>query len=204
MMLIDPVTTSPRDVYRHMVACITPRPIAWVSTISPRGIPNLAPFSFFNGVGANPPTIVFSPVNRRDGSRKDTVLNIEATPEFIVNIVSESLAAKMNACSADLAYEVSEFAECGLTPTPAQRVRPPRVQEALVHLECTLWDIIHVGDGPLAANLVIGRIVLIHADDSVVDASGEIDPDRLDPIGRMGGCLYTRTRDRFAMDRPDR
>jgi flavin reductase (DIM6/NTAB) family NADH-FMN oxidoreductase RutF len=201
-LTIDPETTAPRDVYRHMIACITPRPIAWVSTISARGITNLAPFSFFNGVGATPPTVVFSPVNRRDGSRKDTVLNVEATREFVVNIVSEPLAQKMNACSAEFPHETSEFERCGLTAIPSRRVRPPRVKESHVHLECVLWDIIRIGDGPLAANLVIGRIVLIEVNDAVLDERGEIDPSKLDTIGRMGGSLYARTRDRFAMERP--
>src|SRR5438132_13072891 len=101
-MLIEPEKSTPRDVYRVMISCITPRPIAWVSTISPRGITNLAPFSFFNGVGANPPAVMFSPVNRRDGTRKDTVLNIEASGEFVVNIVSEPLGRVMNETSADI------------------------------------------------------------------------------------------------------
>jgi flavin reductase (DIM6/NTAB) family NADH-FMN oxidoreductase RutF len=201
-MNIDPEQLPIPEVYRHLVSCITPRPIAWVSTLSPGGVPNLAPFSFFNGIGANPPAVMFSPVNRRDGSRKDTVINIEATREFVINVVSHAYAPQMNATSADFPYEVSEFETCGLTPTPSARVRPPRVKEAAVHLECVLHQIVPVGEGPLAANVIIGRIVLIHADDSVLDAVGQIDPAKLDTVGRMGGIAYTRTRDRFELPRP--
>jgi flavin reductase (DIM6/NTAB) family NADH-FMN oxidoreductase RutF len=201
-MTIDPATLPPRDFYRHMVACITPRPIAWVSTVSPADIPNLAPFSFFNGVGANPPAVVFCPVNRRDGSRKDTLVNVEATRQFVVNVVSDGLAERMNATSAEFEYGVSEFERCGLTPVASVRVRPPGVGEAAVRMECELLDVVRVGDGPLSGNVVIGRIVLLHADESVLDAAGQIDPAKLDTVGRMGGSLYARTRERFSMDRP--
>jgi flavin reductase (DIM6/NTAB) family NADH-FMN oxidoreductase RutF len=201
-MDIDPTKTSVRDMYQHMIACITPRPIAWVSSLSPNSVPNLAPFSFYSGVAANPPTVVFSVVNKRDGSKKDTVRNIEAVPEFVLNVVSERLAGSMNASAGEYAYEQDEFVHCGLTPAPAQCVRPPRVKEALVHIECKLHEIVHVGAGPLAANLIIGRIVLIHAEDAAVDAQGQIDPAKLDTIGRMGGQFYARTRDRFALERP--
>jgi flavin reductase (DIM6/NTAB) family NADH-FMN oxidoreductase RutF len=201
-MVIDPENTPVDKVYRHLTACITPRPIAWVSTISPAGITNLAPFSFFNGIGANPPAVMFSPVNRRDGTRKDTILNIEANGEFVVNIVSHEMARQMNETSAELPYEVSEFEQCGMTASPSLKVRPPRVREARVHLECVLHQIVYVGRGPLAANVVIGRIVLLHADDRILDGAGQIDPEGLDTIGRMGGAQYTRTRDRFAMERP--
>jgi flavin reductase (DIM6/NTAB) family NADH-FMN oxidoreductase RutF len=201
-MVIDPENNPAHEVYRHMTACITPRPIAWVSTVSPGGITNLAPFSFFNGVGANPPAVMFSPVNRRDGSRKDTILNIEAIGEFVVNIVSDKLAQLMNGTSAELPYEISEFEKCGLTASPSLKVRPPRVKETAVHMECVVHQIVYVGRGPLSANVVIGRIVLLHADDAVLDASGQIDPQKLDTIGRLGGALYSRTRDRFVMERP--
>ncbi|HSU68567.1 MAG TPA: flavin reductase family protein [Tepidisphaeraceae bacterium] len=201
-MIIDPEATPVQEVYRHLTACVTPRPIAWVSTISEAGVPNLAPFSFFNAIGANPAAVIFSPVNRRDGSRKDTILNLEKTPEFVLNIVSDSLARQMNATSAELPYETDEFEFADLARSPAARVRPPRVRDAQVHLECVLHQILPIGHGPLAANLVIGRVVLIEVNDRVLDAAGQIDPGKLDTIGRLGGSLYTRTRDRFAMERP--
>jgi len=189
-------------MYRIMISVITPRPIAWVSTLSPHGIPNLAPFSFFNGVAANPPTVVFSCVNRRDGSKKDTVLNIEQTPEFVVNVVSFDQAGPMNRCSEEFPYEVNEFEKCGLTGLASEKVQPPRVKEAKVHLECVLHQMVHVGTGPLAANLVIGRIVLMHVADCVLGTDGLPDPQKLDAIGRMGGEGYTRTTELFELPRP--
>jgi flavin reductase (DIM6/NTAB) family NADH-FMN oxidoreductase RutF len=203
-MTIDPTQTHPRDIYLHMVSFITPRPIAWVSTINREGQTNLAPFSFFNGVCPNPPTILFCPTNSRHGKPKDTLRNIEATREFVVNVVPDAIREKMNATSEEFPPEVSEFAACGLASVPSIKVKPPRVKESPVNLECVLHDIIRIGEGPLSGNIVIGRIVMIHADDSVLDESGQIDPAKLDTIGRMGGSIYTRTRERFEMDRPDR
>src|SRR3954454_3554964 len=118
-MLFDPSYHHPRDVYRHLISAITPRPIAWVSTVNADGQPNLAPFSFFNGVCPNPPTVLFCPTNTRDGRRKDTVRNVEATHEFVVNVVPFAVAERMNATSAEYPPEVSEFAACGLTPVPS-------------------------------------------------------------------------------------
>src|SRR6185295_8619634 len=132
---LDPAVFSPNDTYKLMIALITPRPIGWVSTLSPAGVPNLAPFSFFNGVGAFPPTVVFSVVNRGDGSKKDTLLNVEANGEFVINIASYDLREQVNGSSAELPYGVSEFERCGLTPEPSVRVRPPRVREAKAHME---------------------------------------------------------------------
>ena len=201
-MLIEPEKCSARDTYKVMIACITPRPIAWVSTISPNGIPNLAPFSFFNGVGANPPTVLFCPVNRRDGSKKDTLINVEATKEFVVNVVPFSLARPMNDSSAELPYEVNEFETAGLIAAPSLKVKPPRVKEAPVHIECVLHQIVTVGQGALGANIVIGRIVCIEVNDAVLNAEREIDPKKLDTIGRMGGQMYARTTDTFELARP--
>jgi flavin reductase (DIM6/NTAB) family NADH-FMN oxidoreductase RutF len=201
-MIIDPATTSARDVYRHMISCITPRPIAWVSTISPNGIPNLAPFSFFNGIGANPPTLLFCPVNHRDGSKKDTLRNIEITPEFVVNVVPYSLRVEMNDTSAELPYEQNEFEFAKITPAPAAKVKAPRVKEAPIHFECVVHQIVKVGEGALGANVVIGRIVLLEISDAVLDSTGHADPAKLDTIGRMGGSWYSRTTDRFELPRP--
>jgi flavin reductase (DIM6/NTAB) family NADH-FMN oxidoreductase RutF len=203
-MKLDPVASGARDAYRLMVELITPRPIGWVSTISASGVENLAPFSFFNAVGANPPSLSFSVSNRRDGSVKDTIRNLEATGEFVVNVASYELREAVNASSLELAYEDSEFAHCGLTSVPSERVRPPRVGEAKAHFECVVHQIVRVGEGSLAANLVIGRIVFIDVAESVLDAQGHVDPGRLDTIGRMGGDGYARTTDRFDMSRPVR
>lgn len=201
-MLIDPDQLAPHKIYQHMVRAITPRPIAWVSTASADGVLNLAPYSFFNGVSANPPSVVFSPVNRRDGSKKDTVVNIEATKQFVVNVVPYALGEVMNQTAATLDPEISEFEENGLTPVDSVRITPPRLKESPIQMECELIQIVHVGEGPLAANLVIGRILLMHIDDEIVDPDGQIDPAKLDAIGRLGGTSYATTRDRFDLDRP--
>jgi flavin reductase (DIM6/NTAB) family NADH-FMN oxidoreductase RutF len=162
----------------------------------------LAPFSFFNGIGANPPTVLFCPVNRRDGSKKDTLINIEATPEFVVNIVPFTLASPMNETSADLPYEVNEFEAAHVDAVPALKVRPPRVKDSPVYMECVLHQIVTVGHGALGANVVIGRIVCMEIADRVLGADGQIDPRKLDTIGRMGGSSYTRTTDLFELPRP--
>ena len=201
-MIIDPARQSARDIYRLMVGAIVPRPIAFVSTVSGDGILNLAPFSFFTGVSANPPVICFSPMIRgRDGQRKDTLNNIEATHEFVVNVVSEDFAPQMNACSVEFPPEVDEFAACGLTPVPSERVQPPRVKESRINLECRLIQVVHVSPKPLGGSLVIGEVVLFHVADELF-ADFKIDPDKLRPIGRMGGPTYARTTDRFDMTRP--
>lgn len=201
-MLIDPVETSSSDVYRLMIRAIVPRPIAWVSTTSAEGILNLAPFSFFTAIASNPPTLCFAPGRRTaDGGKKDTLRNVEETGEFVVNVVTEALAEKMNRTATDFPFGVSEFSEVGLTPAPSQQLRVPRVAESPVSFECRRRDIIHVGrDGVGGAALVIGEIVMIHVDDAVLN-EGKVDPDRLAAVGRMGGMEYTRTRDRFTMVR---
>jgi len=201
-MNIDPSATAPRDFYKYMISVITPRPIAWVSTLSPRGIANLAPYSFFNGVGANPPSVIFCPVNRRDGSKKDSLLNVEASKEFVVNIVPFALAGPMNDSSAELPYEQSEFELTGLQQAPSEKIKAPRVKDAPVHLECVLDQIVNVGSGALGANIVIGRIVWMHISESVLNEQQEVDPRKLDTIGRMGGMSYARTTELFELPRP--
>jgi flavin reductase (DIM6/NTAB) family NADH-FMN oxidoreductase RutF len=203
-MLLDFAGMPPREAYQWMVGTILPRPIAWVSTIAPDGRTNLAPFSFFQGVTANPPTLMFVPVNARDGSKKDTVRNIELEPEFVVNLVSHAQAEAMNQTAALLPYGESEFEAFGIASLPSTRVRPPRVAGAPVAFECTLDQILHIGSGSLAANVVFGRIHLAHVADRVLDAEGLPDAARLDLVGRLGGDAYTTTRDTFSMIRPDR
>ena len=203
-MRLDFTSLPPRDAYAWMISTILPRPIAWVSTISNDGKTNLAPFSFFQGVTSNPPTLMFVPVNTRDGTKKDTVRNLEQVPEFVVNLVPFALAEQMNACSAVLPYGESEFEKFGIAPTPSERVRPPRVKAAPVAFECTLDRFVHIGEGPLAANVVFGRIQLAHVSDTVLSADGKPDPGKLDLIGRMGGETFTRTTQRFDLKRPDR
>lgn len=201
-MRIDSAEIGLRDLYQWMISTITPRPIAWVSSVSAAGLTNLAPFSFFQGVAANPPTLLFSVANNRHGEKKDTIRNIEEVPEFVVNVVSYDLREAMNRSSGELPHGESEFGVADVTPVPSEKVRPPRVAESSVSFECKLHQVVRVGDGPLAANVVFGTILLIHLDERVLDSSGKVDPEKLDTIGRMGASCYTRTRDRFVLERP--
>jgi flavin reductase (DIM6/NTAB) family NADH-FMN oxidoreductase RutF len=201
-MQLDLTTLKPREAYQWMTSTILPRPIAWVSTISGEGKVNLAPFSFFQGVTSSPPSLLFVPVNLRDGSSKDTVRNLAAVPEFVVSLVSHGLAEKMNATSASLPYGESEFEAFGVAAAPSERVRPPRVADAPVSFECRLHQIVPIGEGPLAANVVFGLIQLMHVRDDVLGADGLADPGKLDLVARLGGELYSTTRDRFALKRP--
>ncbi len=202
-MQLDFTTTSPRDAYLWMISTILPRPIAWVSTISAEGKTNLAPYSFFQGVCANPPTLMFVPVNNREGQKKDTVLNIEAVPEFVVNLVTHDLGTKMSQTAALLPHGDSEFEKFDIASAPSTKVRPPRVAAAPVSFECSLDRFVHVGEGPLAANVVFGRILTVHVQDEMLGADGKPDPAKLDLIGRMGGEDYSTTRDLFTITRPD-
>ncbi len=200
-MQIDPAKEDPTIVYSTMIRAITPRPIAWVSTISSDGITNVAPFSYFNGICSDPAAIMFSPVNRPDGSKKDTVRNIESNGQFVVNVVPFSTAQAMFDSSADFEFGVSEFQEVGLTTLPSSRVKPPGVAESPIQFECELIQIVPVGNGPLAANVIIGKILLMNISDEVLDERGKIDPEKLDVIGRMGGRSYCRTTDRFELEK---
>ena len=201
-MIVDFSALPTADIYRWMTSTILPRPIAWVSTISAEGRTNLAPFSFFQGITAQPPTLMFVPVNDRHGKKKDTLRHIEEVPEFVVNLVPFALAEAMNATAATLPYGESEFERFGIAATPGTRVRPPRVAAAPVSFECTLHSIVPIGEGALAANVVFGRIHLVHVAEAVLGPDGRPDPGRLDLIGRLGGDLYTRTTERFALERP--
>ena len=201
-MRIDVAESSPNEVYQWLVGIVTPRPIGWVTTVDGEGRVNLAPFSFFNVFGADPPIVIFSPLNRRDGTRKDTLLNVEATGEFVLNGAVESLVAEVNLSSAELPHGQSEAHLAGLHLLPSSLVKPPRVAESPTHLECRVRQIIRVGEGPLGANLILGDVVALHVDDSVIGPDGRVDPSRLKTIARLGGDWYCRTSDLFALKRP--
>lgn len=202
-MQLDFTQLTPGDAYQWMIRTILPRPIAWVSTIAPDGKTNLAPFSFFQGVTSNPPILMFVPVNTRSGVKKDTVRNLEAVPEFVVNVVSRELAETMNRTSATLPYGESEFEAFGIAAAPSEKIRPPRVAAAPVAFECVLHQIVKIGEGPLAANVVFGRIQTVHISDAAIGADGKPDSSKLDLIGRMGGEDFVTTRDVFTVKRPD-
>ncbi len=203
-MQIDFGAIEARVAYQWMTSTILPRPIAWVSTISPDGRTNLAPFSFFQGITASPPTLMIAPANTRDGTKKDTLRNIEQIPEFVVSLVPHALAAKMNDTASLLPYGESEFGAFGIASEPSSRVRPPRVSESPVSFECTLDRIVTIGSGPIAGNVIFGRILLAHVRDQVLAADGFPDPAKLDLVGRLGREDYATTRETFRLKRPDR
>ena len=201
-MLLDFEKLSPRESYPWLINAINPRPIAWVSTISVDGKTNLAPFSFFQGVCASPPTLLFTGANDRTGKKKDSVVNVEQVPEFVVNIVPYALRDVMNQTSASLPHGESEFEKFNIATAPSSRVRPPRVADAPVAFECKLDRIVRIGEGPLAGNVVFGTVLCMHVSDAVLGEDGRIDPRKLDTIGRMGGDYYTRTTELFTIKRP--
>lgn len=197
-LVVDPAHSAANN-YKLLIGTIVPRPIAFVSTVSPAGVFNLAPFSFFNAVCAEPPVITFAAGYRVPA--KDTLAHVRASGEFVVNIVSEEIAEAMNLCSGEYPPEVSEFEISGLTPVASDLVRPPRVEESPVSMECRLLQIVDVSTLPKGGSLVIGEVVRFHIDEAIA-SNYRIDPDKLRAVGRMGGNEYTRTRDRFQMIRP--
>ncbi|MFO2550691.1 flavin reductase family protein [Alicyclobacillus cycloheptanicus] len=203
-MELHPDQQSWTDNYKLLIGSIVPRPIAFVSTVNNAGDRNLAAFSFFNGVCPKPFIISFAPMRRADGSKKDTLRNIEETGEFVVNIVSEPIAAQMNVTSPTPEFppEVDEWEVSGLTPTASVKVRPPRVLESPIHLECELVQVLDFGEAQAGAgSLVLGKVVLVHVREDVYH-HGRIDPDVLRPVARMAGAEYARATDRFEMPRP--
>jgi flavin reductase (DIM6/NTAB) family NADH-FMN oxidoreductase RutF len=204
-MELDPATLPSADRYRLLIGAIVPRPIALVSTISPDGRVNLAPFSFFNGVGSDPMMLLFCPVNRNDGTEKDSLRNAKPSAEggvgeFVVNLAVEAYERQVAAAAEPLAYGESEFDLVGLTPSPSRLVRPPRVAESPVAFECRTETVIRTGQGvPSAGNIVLGRVVHVFVRDDVINERFHLDPDTLRTIGRMGGLGYIRTRERFDM-----
>jgi flavin reductase (DIM6/NTAB) family NADH-FMN oxidoreductase RutF len=203
-MYVDVAAGSPDWIalYRLCIGFVSPRPIALVSTLSPDGRRNLAPFSFYNMISANPPVVVFGPSIRRNRSRKDTFVNIEAAGEFAIATVTAEIAQQMVKCGADLPYGESEFEFSGLTPVPATKVKPPLVREAKVNIECTLRQIIKTGDEPGSGCITFGDVVAIHVDDHVLDGRGLIDPHKLRTVGRLGGKWYCDVDQPYEMDIP--
>jgi flavin reductase (DIM6/NTAB) family NADH-FMN oxidoreductase RutF len=197
---IDPKTIPAPIAYQILTGSVIPRPIGFISSISATGVVNLAPFSFFNAICGEPPMVMFCPMNRRPP--KDTLLNVKATREFVANIVSEEIAQQMNLTSGDYSPDISEFDISGLTPVPSDIVKPPRVLESPVNMECIVHHIIEVSDKPWGGTVVIGEVVRFHVRDSIIDKDMFIDPDKLNPVARMGGPSYSRIKDRFDMIRP--
>lgn len=206
MVTVDPAAQSTNQIYKLMSGIIVPRPIALVSTIDALGVPNVAPFSFFCGVGADPPTVLFCPVLRAathpdSVPRKDTLRNVEGTGEFVVNVVTEAMAESVNITAVEVAPEVDEFHLAGLTPLPGEAVRAPRVAESPAHMECKVLQIIYTGQQPGAGVIVLGQILRFHVRQDLLD-NFRVDPAGLDAVGRMAGATYVRTHDRFELIHP--
>jgi len=201
----DPAEMTPADAHRLLLHCVAPRPIALTSTLSPDGQPNLAPFSYFMAGGANPPSVVISPLTGRDGGPKDTLKNIQGTGEYVINVVTYEMREKVNLASAEFPFGVSEWEQAGLTPAPAVKVRPARVLESPLAIECRLYDVVTHGTGYLSANYIIGEVVYFHVADRLLN-EGVLDPRRVDYITRMGADWYARAlpEGMFALPRPPR
>jgi flavin reductase (DIM6/NTAB) family NADH-FMN oxidoreductase RutF len=204
-MELNPSELSIRQRYTLMITAITPRPIAVVSTCSPAGAVNLAPFSFFNGVGSNPMTLVFCPANGRLGEEKDTLKNASppeqgGTGEFVVGLATAEQIRKVVAASEPLPFGESEFERVGLTPVPSRTVRPPRLLESPVSFECRTLSVIRTHPGqPAGGNLVLGEVLHFFVRDDLIDDRFSIDADMLAIIGRMGGNDYVRCGSRFEL-----
>ena len=191
-MIIDPAASTPRENYFLLTNLIIPRPIAWVSSLAADGTRNLAPHSYFNIVSSNPPIIHFTQTGR-----KDTLTNVEATGEFVINLVNADLAEQMNVTAADFPPDQDEFTWAGVEATPSTTVAPPRVASAPAAFECRVRSILEMGNG----NMVFGDVLLVHVDDRIW-SEGRVDPDALAPVARLGGSSYAHINNVFKLPRP--
>jgi flavin reductase (DIM6/NTAB) family NADH-FMN oxidoreductase RutF len=202
-MEINPNQIPHQSVYKLMTGSILPRPIGWISTIDTDGRPNLAPFSFFNVVCSKPPTVVFCPLVRgTDGQTKDTLNNVRATGEFVVNIVTEELLHAMNRSSVEAPPDLNEFEFAGVTAQASVTVRPPRVKESPVHFECRVRQIVEISSEPGGGSLVIGEVLHVHVEERVLVGNDKINLAALKPVGRLAGGGYVRVTDVIELERP--
>lgn len=201
-MEIDPQETSQKNIYKILTGAVIPRPIGWVSSISEDGVPNLAPFSFFNAVGEDPPHVMFSTVRTGD-KNKDTLNNVLATKQFVVNMATEDLVEAMNATSIELPPEGNEFDYAGLTPIPSVKVKPFRVKECAITFECELVHHYSLEDHKNGgATIMVGRIVMFHVDESVLLDDYKINMDTYRPVARLAGSNYSKLGEIFSIKRP--
>ena len=190
---INPTDVSVGAFHAWLLGAIAPRPIAFVSSISAEGEVNLAPFSFFNVFGSNPPLLIFSPSTRvRDATNKHSLINAQQVPEVVVNMVNYPMVEQMSLASCEYPKGVNEFIKAGFTQAASLLVKPPRVAEAPAAFECKVLDVITYGNGGGAANLVICQVVMGHFRKDYLDENGKLDPGSLDLVGRMGGDWYVR------------
>ena len=191
----NPAELDIRTNYHLMISGIVPRPIAFVSSVSKKGNLNLAPYSFFNGFGANPPIVGFSPsLSGRTGLPKDTLLNIKETKEFTISIVNSRMVGQVSLASCEYDRDVDEFDKAGVKKEKSLIVKPPFVKESPFVMECKLYDIIHLGDKPASGNLILGEIVMFHISEQILDDQNKVDPVLLDAISRMGGSWYSQSK----------
>jgi flavin reductase (DIM6/NTAB) family NADH-FMN oxidoreductase RutF len=193
MKIITPGEIPVKDMHQFLIGSVAPRPIAFVSTIDEQGKLNLAPYSFFNAFSSNPPILVFSSNRRvRDNSTKDTLHNVEKTRECVINVVSYPIVRQMAVASIQFPAGISEFDKTGLTPVPSDLVKPFRIKESPVHMECRVKEIITLGTHGGAGHLVINEVLRMHIDESIIDANNRIDPHKIDLMGRLGRAHYVR------------
>ncbi|AHL75231.1 flavin reductase [Stutzerimonas stutzeri] len=200
-MQLDFCALTPAERYRWLTSTVTPRPIAWVSTRSREGVSNLAPFSFFQVISSEPPTLLIN-VGLKEGMPKDTARNAQDTGELVVQLVGAEQAEAMNASAAALPHGISEFEHCGIASESAKLVNVSRVREAPIAFECRVARILPYPAESPNCHLIFAEVLLAHIDDGVLDERGRIDPAKLDLVGRLGGVSYTYTRERFEMLRP--
>lgn len=200
---IDPRELEARKMHGYLLGSVTPRPIAFASTIDRDGVPNLAPFSYFNVFSTRPPILVFAP-NRSGitGQQKDTALNAMDTFEVVINLVNWDIVQQMNLASGDFPRSVNEFEKSGLTPLASERVKPFRVAESPVQFECRVREVLIVGGEGQSGNLIVCEVLLMHVNRAVLNDAGQIDPLKLDVVARMGGNWYLRTTSEGLFERP--
>lgn len=202
-MILDPKKLEEHQIYNLMMSSILPRPIAWISTVDKKGRTNLAPFAYFMGICCIPMTVMFCPVvGPRPRFKKDTLLNIEQVPQFVVNVSTAHNIEAVNRSASPLPHGESEFDFAGVTPVPSSLVIPPRVKEASVAFECVVRDIIEISDQPGGGWVVLGTVVAVHVDDTLLNMETcQLDGNRLKPVGRLGGTDFLHATDTFSLRR---
>ena len=194
MLTIDPKEIPIPQLHQYLIGSIGPRPICFASTINKDGEPNLAPFSFFNIFSANPPIVIFAPNNSgRDGTPKHTYLNVKEVPEVVINVVTLEMVEKMNVAAAPWEYGVTEFEKAGFTPLASDLIKPFRVAESPVQLECKVLEVKEMGTGGGAGNLVICQVIKVHINEDVLGEDGKISQLKMNLVGRLGGSWYCKT-----------
>lgn len=193
MLTLNPKDIATGKLHAYLLSAVAPRPIAFASTINQDGTPNLSPFSFYNVFSSNPPIAIFSPARRvRDNTTKHTLDNVKHTPEVVLNAVNYSMVQQMSLSSTEYPYGVNEFDKSGLTPLASELVKPFRVKESPVQIECKVNEVIALGDQGGAGNLIICEILLVHIQESILDAQSRIDQHKIDLVARLGGDWYSR------------